>query len=153
MPYSPRSMARMVMPTLLRHGWRPTAIRSYLRQKGYAYARRTMAMDLREMQNSYNFGRKVMAYPKNVIPVRSVINETTLTLDRKYKVVGRATVRDVQTGKLSYPMRSFYTDELQTLDELAESYIMLEVDREGYKNEIMESFQVLELLHNVEWPY
>jgi hypothetical protein len=151
MPYSARSFARMVMPTLVRHDWTADKIVGYLVDKGWDYNRITLRSDLREFQNAFSFGRQLMAYPSDKRPIRSVIDEIEFSAQRKYRVMGRAKVRDAETGKLSYPYKSFYTDTLDSKAALGDEFQSWYNDKVTYEQ--LEDFDVLYIGHKQGWQY
>lgn len=153
MGWAARSFARMVFPTLARADWSYSKMLRYAKTKGWAYAPKVMAGDIREMRNSAEFGRKVMALSDDISIPKAAMSPTELRLPRKYRVFGQATYRNVETGRLQYVTRSFYTDTLESKEGYGGNF--LEEMSATYKEEVWrpEGFSVLEVQHNIGYPY
>lgn len=153
MAWAARSFARMVFPTLARAGWSYSKMLKYAKNKGWTYAPKVMASDIREMRNSAQFGRQVMSLGDEDIIPKGIMSPTKLRLPRKYRVFGQSGFRNVNTGKLKYVTQSFYTNTLSSKQAYAMNF--LSEKGGGYAKELwqLETFNVLEVQHNIGYPY
>lgn len=153
MGWANRSFARMVFPTLARGGWSYSKMLKYAKGKGWDYAPKVMASDIREMRNSAEFGRKVMALPDDIAIPKTAMSPTELRLPRKYRVFGQATYRNKETGQLKYVSKSGYDDTLRSKTEWEQAFIDEQLADETDPLWRAEGFTVLELQHNIGYPY
>lgn len=153
MGWAVRSFARMVFPTLARHGWSYRKMLGYAKRKGWTYAPKVMAGDIREMRNSAEFGRKVMSLDIDVSIPKTAMSPTELRLPRKYRVFGQATYRHQETGQLKYVTKSMYDDTLRTKEEWGQEFIDEALSSETDPLWGPEAFNVMEVQHNIGYPY
>lgn len=153
MGWAVRSLARMVFPTLARHGWSYAKMLAYSKGRGWTYAPKVMASDIREMRNSAEFGRKVMALDIDIPIPKAAMSPTELRLPRKYRVFGQAVERNVETGRLRYSIKSMYDNRLSTKQEWEQIYIDEKLYEKTDPLWVAESFSILEVQHNIGYPY
>ena len=142
-----RSLARRVMPTLVRAGWSGSKIVRYITRKGWTYATAGMWGDVREFQNSFHYSRLVMNYIPNKTVPKSIMTQSTFDMSYKYQVVGEAKYRDPTTGRVSYHSKSLLTNRRMTKEEYGQEFI--EWDRGTYpeREGVVLAFNVLEVKH------
>lgn len=153
MGWAVRSLARMVFPTLARHGWSYARMLRYAKGKGWTYAPKVMSKDIREMRNSAEFGRKVMSLGGDITIPKAAMSPTELRLPRKYRIFGQATYRNIETGELKYVTKSMYDNTLHTKTEWEQDFVGEQLSGETDPLWRPEAFSILEVQHNIGYPY
>lgn len=153
MGWASRSLARMVFPTLARHGWSYARMLRYAKTKKWVYAPKVMASDIREMRSSALYSRKVMDLSPNVLIPKNIMVETELTMKRKYRIFGLGKYRNVETDRVAYFYKSKYRNELLSKEEYSKEYIAWQNQTRGTGDWLCEDFQIIDLHHFEGYPY
>ena len=117
-----RYLGRMVLGQLVPLDWSTRRIINYLGRSTGTYRRTDMLRDIREAQDIHQFGSSVRDLAINVRPPQDIMVETALTRRRKYRVFGRVKSVDVDTGRVQYEIKSFYTDSLRTKEQWVDEF-------------------------------
>ena len=149
-----RSLFRTMLPEWSRLGFSGSAMIRQAGRMGIAtYRRKDMLSDIRSAQDRVSFGNKLMDFPGNQRPVKSVMAETELRAARKYRVFGTFQTRDTETGRVQYEHKSFYTDTLRTKADFADEFMGAMDIPEISRYKIYEAGDITLIEHNTGWRY
>lgn len=157
--FNPRPFARMLMPSMVREGLNRTTIRNRLRAMGFGYRNTEMLRDIREFQGFLGKEGLFRDFPPDLLPTPDLMTEIDLTRPAyKYRVFGRVEKVNVLSGRSITQTVSFYTNDLKSMEDMAEEYIdLLETETlnesQILHTEELESFQFIGIEHNAGYPY
>lgn len=149
-----RAIARTMFPDWATKGWSAARMIRGLRVAKIPLYRRTdMLRDIRQSLDRIKFSPRMMAYDTARIPTKTIMSETELGKPRKYLVTGRFKERDLETGRVTYNIKSIYTDTLKTKDGFVDDFMgIAEMGGAGtYKN--VEEGEILFVAHNRGFTY
>lgn len=144
-----RAIARALFPDWATKGWSASRmIRGLIRAKIPTYRNTDMFRDIRQALDRKTFSPKVMDFGADKLPVKSIISETELAKPRKFLITGRFKERDLETGRVTYNIKSIYTDTLKTKDGYVDDFMdIAELGGAGtYKT--VEEGEILFIAHN-----
>lgn len=148
-----RGVARNIIPALVGQGLGSNAIINILRGFGLGYRRITMLADIRQVTGLARLERAVLGVAANVIFPQYGMVEGPLRRARRYRVYGRVTVEDVDTGAKEERMVSFYTDTRDSKEGWERSFLE-ETDVAGYgTGKRFAALTIASVEHQAGWGY
>ena len=117
-----RYLGRMAIGQVIPLDWATRRIISMLSRTTGTYRRTDMLRDIREARDINQFGASVRDLAVNIRPPQDIMVETELTRRRKYRVFGRVKEIDIDTGRVQYSVKSFYTDSLRTKEQWVDEF-------------------------------
>lgn len=149
-----RAIARALFPDWASKGWGAARMIRGLRSAGIPTYRRTdMLRDIRQSLDRIKFSPRVMAFDTAKIPTKTIMSEAELGKERKYLVTGRFKERDLETGRVTYNIKSIYTDTLKSKEGFVDDFAgVAEMGGAGtYKT--IEEGEILFIAHNRGFTY
>lgn len=149
-----RAIARALFPDWASKGWSASRmIRGLIRSNIPTYRRSAMLTDIRQALDRIKFSPRAMAFPTDSLPTKTIMAETELAKPRKYLITGRFKERDLETGRVTYNIKSIYTDTLRTKEGYVDDFMgVAEMGGAGtYKT--VEEGEILYIAHNRGMTY
>jgi len=148
MPIVQRALARAMFPEWASKGWSAARmIRGLKTLKIPTYRRSIMLADIRVSMDTIKFTPKVLGLKANVRVPKSAMVETELRKDAKYRIFARSKERDIETGRVSYPHKSIYTNKLGSKDEYADDFIEIAEKGGAGTYKVVEEIQIIGIQH------
>jgi len=148
-----KGVARMVMPALVKQGLGSNAIINTLRSLGLSYRRIDMLADIREFTGLAKLEGAVLRIGADVIFPQFGMVETGLRRARAYRIFGRVTVEDVETGERDERFVSFYTDTRDTKAGWERSFLEASEGSESRGAQRYIGMQIASVEHQAGWSY
>lgn len=148
-----RGVARNIIPALVGQGLGSNAIIGVLRGLGLGYRRITMLADIRQVTGLSRLERTVIGVVSDVLFPQFGMVESPLRRARKYRVYGRVTVEDVDTGAREERMVSFYTDTRDSKEGWERSFLAESEGTESRGAQRYVALQIASVEHQAGWSY
>jgi len=154
MPFMLRAVARAMMPSFIRAGISATAFRRRLvRQFGTSYRWTTLLGDYREFRGMQRFESAVRSLRPDTKPSSSIMTEADFRRERRYRGIGQATYRNMETGEEYDQIISMYDDQFTSKQAFTDKYIQ-DVEKAKYKPEYeITKVEWYVIQHNEGWSY
>lgn len=149
-----RGFAKALMPNYVAMGLSSRAIERDLKSRfGVAYRRTVLLSDLREATGMYRFQAGVQALrPSTIIP-KTLMTETTLRRERRYKVHAKVTIKNRDTGEEEESWVSMYDDSLRSKGEYEQAYYDRQLTDTSRPEWEVVHFSINVVEHNQGWQY
>ncbi len=132
---SVRALGRAMIPNLLKKGVSARGYRRLLiRQFGSSYRWQTVLADFREFNGMLRFEAPVRNLGAEKKPNSNIMTEVTYRRRRRYRGIGRATYRNVDTGEEYQQVISMYDNKFESKQAFTDKYIQ-DTEKAKYKPE------------------
>lgn len=149
-----RSIARNMMPELIRIGVSRRGVQRWLQQAyGQAYRWDVLRQDYNEFLGVFTHQFQVDAMNSIERPIQRFMIETDLPAVSQYRIMGKATVYDRESGETYEKWTGMYTDEPLSQEEYFDKLTELYDVHEDYKKYDLISVDVKAYYHNRGLPY
>ena len=148
-----RYLGRMAIGQVVPLDWATRRIITYLGRTSGTYRRTDMLRDIREAKDIHQFGASVRDLAVNVRPPQDIMVETALTRRRKYRVFGRVKEVDIDTGRVQYKIKSFYTDSLRTKEQWVDEFQRQKQQSDSEPQLLVEEMDIYAIEHFEGMPY
>lgn len=149
-----RALARAMFPEWALGGW--SAARMIRRLKVLkipTYRRVVMLRDIRSAIDTVQFTPKVMKLKTTVRIPKTIMVETELRRDAKYRILARVKERDLATGRITYPHKSIYTNLSGTKEDYAGEFMSVMEQKGADKYKFTEEIEILAIQHFKGYTY
>ena len=148
-----RAWTRALIPEMIKKGYSATRYYNEAVKAGTFYRKQTFLADWREFSGLMKKEKAVRSTPGYAKPKKGVMVEVPFRKEQKYRVFADAKIGKVGEGVSETRVVSFYTDELNTLDEWKQDYQDW-VMRNKYKpDEYIDSLDIRAIEHNAGKDY
>lgn len=148
-----RTVARSVIPSLVKRGFGANAITRVLKVQGLSFRRINMLKDIREINGLV----KMEKYTRAVSGVKQFpkfgMVEHELKRDRRYRVFATMKTRNMVTGEESEKDISFYDDEHRSKDNWVEAFEDQYEEKMYEKQEEITGISIRSVEHQRGWMY
>jgi len=150
---SNRTLVKPFIPSLVREGLSANRIIQTFRALGLGYRRTDMLSDIREASGLAKLEGIVRSVdPFQAMP-RYAMVETRLPADRRYRIFGKAKIKDKETGEEFEQMVSMYDDENKGKAGWTESWLdYIPETGTGEKGKVID-LEIVSVEHNQGWRY
>ncbi len=154
MAFMLRAVARAMMPAFIKQGVSAGAFRRRLiRQFGSAYRWQVLLGDYREFSGMQRFESAVKSLRPSAKPSPTIMTELRMRRERRYRGIGRATYRNLETGEEYTQNISMYDDKFDSKQAFTDTFIE-DKRKAEYKPEYeIVSIDWYVIQHNEGWSY
>jgi len=150
---SARSIAMAMLPAHVKAGYSASKVIATWKLRGLTYRRGTMLADYRDAANRLNFSPKVIDYVGSKKIPKSIMSETELKRNRRYRVFANVKYVDSETGRTTYKGVSFYDNTLRTKEGWGQEYIK-QKQTAAYEEQLeVAEISITEVQHQKGWKY
>lgn len=149
----PRYLGKMALPYLVGRGFKTPRIIQYFTRSTGTWRNTTMLRDIREAQDIYAFGGSVKELAVNIRPPKSIMSEVEWKRPRKYKLVARAKLVDIETGFVEYRRVSFFSNTWSTKEAWGDEFAQDMLDTQEYPDQRIVEVDIYSIQHKAGFAY
>lgn len=115
---SKRNVIRSILPRFIESGYSANQSLSLFREQGLGIKRSDFLGIFREVTGEEIRSQRIKFVNKDSVPSDSVLEDLRLPSDSKYRLIGKTSLYDEQTGDITEMFFGWDTNNLMTIEEI-----------------------------------